>query len=150
MYGKYPLSGLTDKDYETGNYLYRWIRVPNEKPGKETVDAYEDLSVLPYKDAQEYKSFWAYGEGDLLRADDGSIYQKAYTRFVDRSGYETVETVDYSPLEAFYNSDTKVWKILVKPELILEDGKLQMTIRYGDRFGGQYGGISVTATPAMN
>ncbi len=150
VYGRYPLSGLTDKDYETGNYLYRWIRVPNEKPGKETVDAYEDLSVLPYKDAQEYKSFWAYGEGDLLRADDGSIYQKAYTRFVDRSGYETVETVDYSPLEAFYNSDTKVWKILVKPELILEDGKLQMTIRYGDRFGGQYGGISVTATPAMN
>lgn len=149
IYRGYPLSGLTEENYERGVYLYRWIRVPNMKPENQ-VGLYEDLSRISYVSAQEFRSLWVYGEGELLRAQDGSIYQKEYTRYVDRSGYQMIETAVYEEIEAVYDPVSRTWKLHGTPEQISPDGSMMITVRYGNRFGGETKSITVAAAPSMN
>ena len=149
LYQGYPLAQLSEKDYEMGVCLYRWIRVPNEKPER-IIRLYEDLSQIPYVSAQEFRSYWIYGEGELLRAEDGSFYQKECTRYIVKSGYQTVEAVSYEEMEADYDPITGTWELHAAPEQIPKDKELMVTIRYGNRFGGGGGSVLVTAAPSMN
>ncbi len=149
VYRGYPLSQLSQEDYEMGIYLYRWIRVPNVKPERQ-IDLYEDLSQIPYVSAQEFRSYWVYGEGELLRAEDGSVYQKECTRYIEKSGYQVAEATSYEEMEAVYDPVTCTWKLHGTPEQISQDGDLMITIRYENRFGGGGGSVFVTAAPSMN
>ncbi|NBH70864.1 hypothetical protein D3Z51_02230 [Clostridiaceae bacterium] len=150
LYRKYPLTGLSGEDYEAGGSRYRWVRVPNEKPDIQGMDGYGELSEWPYVSAQEIRTYWVYGEGEFLRAQDGSIYQKEDVRDVERSGYQTVETVFYERAEARYDGQAGTWKIYLSPDKIPEGGEILMTVRYGNRFAGEGGSPSVTAAPSLN
>lgn len=150
LYKGYPLSEIAEEDYEKGSRLYRWIRVINEKPTKKMVSWYEDLSALAYESAQKFRSYWVYGEGDFLRADDGSIYQKEQVRYQKRSGYETVETVRYTDLAADYEKESGAWHLHIDPEQIPAHGRLKISIRYQDRLARGQEGIAVAAVPSMN
>ncbi|MCI8659294.1 MAG: hypothetical protein HFG54_03445 [Lachnospiraceae bacterium] len=150
LYRGYPLSAIPVEDRGAGNHLFRWVRVPNEKPAEEKLDPYQDLSALSWVSAEKFKSFWVYGEGELLRDEKGGIYQKEKIRYVDREGYQVRETIDYEKLKEAYDPLSRTWKIHVPENQILEKEKLLMTIRYGNRFTGEGRSPVVTAVPSMN
>lgn len=150
LYRGYPLSSLSEEDYDMGNRLCRWVSIPNEGPEREKVGLYEELETLPWVSRQEYKSYWVYGEGEYLRDNDGSIYQKEQVRDREREGYQTVETVSYDRLEAEYENLSDTWKIFLPGSQPWREGKLLVTVRYGNRFAGQGKNLSVTAAPSMN
>ncbi len=150
VYRGYPLSELSDEDYEKGDSRYYWIRVPNEKPETEEMGWYEELSELPFTSAQEFRTYWVYKEGELLRAEDGSIYQKEQIRYAKQSGYQTVETVSYEETGAVYDNQSHTWQIHISAKQIPADGRILLTVRYGNRFAGGGGSPAVTAVPSMN
>lgn len=150
LYQKILLSELSDVDYERGDRRYRWIRVPNRKPEKEAAAFYEDLDKIGYVSAQQFKTFWAYGEGEPLRMEDGSIYRKEYTYYVERSGYQTVETTAYEPLKAEYDPDAGSWRVFIAGEQPEKNRTLLVTIRCQERFAGESTGVRVTAVPSRN
>ncbi len=150
LYRGYPLSLLSAEDYEMGNHLFRWVRIPNEKPEAEKLNFYEELSALSWISAQEFKSFWVYGEGEFLRDDNGDIYQKEETRYVDREGYQVRETAVYDKLDGEYEELSGTWRIHVPWEQVPRDGRLVMTIRYGNPFAGEKRSPVATAVPSMN
>ena len=150
LYQKILLSELSDADYERGNRRYRWIRVPNVRPEKKAVEFYEDLDDIDFVSDRQFKTFWAYGEGEPLRTGDGSIYRKEYTYYVERSGYQTVEKIAYEPLKAEYDPDAGNWRIFVSEAQLPEAGSLFVAIRYQNRFAGENMGLTVEAVPSRN
>lgn len=150
LYRAYPAEELDEEDYEIGNRLYRWIRIVNEKPERTEAEPYEPLSELQFVSAQEFRSYWIYGPGDFLRREDGSIYQKEYLRYENRSGYHKEECYRYAPLEFAYKESEKAYTVHIAPERIAEDGKLMISIRYEDVFAGSRSGLSVSASPSMD
>lgn len=154
LYRGYPLAEVSKEYDEQKEGCFRWVEVPNVGPEASNVQLYEDLSVLSYKNKQEFKSYWVYGAGEFLRTDDGGIYQREEIRYKKNSGYQTVETTEYIRLNAEYEENTHTWRIHVAQEHIPADGKILVTLRYGHRFAdlpaGGGGGISVTAAPCRD
>ncbi len=151
LYRAYPVADLTEgTDYEMGNSMYRFVRLPNVRPENSMVTLYENLDSLSFVDNRQYKSVWVYADGEFLRAADGSYYQKEIVQEVERSGFEMVETVTDTAIEATYQETANTWTIHVSPELIPADGRLALTIRYGEREIGSGSGVSAAAMPSMN
>ncbi len=150
LYRGYPLAGFLREDYERGDNRYHWVRIPNEKPDVWEAGGYGELSEWPYVSARETETYWAYGEGEFLRAEDGSIYQKENVRYVERSGYQVMETVSYEGIEAQYDDQAGTWKLHLSPGRIPAEGEILVTVRYGNRFTGKGGSPAVTAAPSLN
>lgn len=150
FYRKYPVSEFSEENYELGNRLYQWILIDREKPEKERVELYESLEELEFVSAQEFISYWAYAPGDLLRNEDGSIYQKEVIEYEKWSGYRTEETFLETSLVFSWDSVKNAYYCHIAPEQIPEGETLLITIHYADIFAGNRTGLSVSAIPSMN
>ena len=104
-----------------------------QKPAKDTVTLYEDLSKLKFVDELS-PSYWVYAEGEDRLQNDGSVLTESY---IDH--YETVTenvTVEEKRESAFpagqiqYNAAKKAWVLHVDKADIPADGEINFHLRY--------------------